>query len=39
MKGVFESQKPKPKYTTIWDVSVVLIIYQLYILMINDDCH
>lgn len=24
MKGVFESRKPKPKYTTIWDVSVVL---------------
>ena len=24
MKGVFESRKPKPKYTKIWDVTVVL---------------
>lgn len=42
MKGVFESQKPKtisilqfPNYFEI--VSVVLIVYQLYILMIH--CH
>ena len=24
MKGVFETRKPAPKYTTVWDVSVVL---------------
>ena len=24
MKGVFELRKPKPKYSSIWDVSVVL---------------
>ena len=24
MKGVFESRRPKPKYTKIWDVAVVL---------------
>ena len=24
MKGVFESRRPKPKYTKIWDVGVVL---------------
>ena len=24
MKGVFESRRPKPKYTKIWDVRVVL---------------
>ena len=24
MKGIFELRKPTPRYTTIWDVSVVL---------------
>ena len=24
IKGIFESRKPQPKYSTIWDVSIVL---------------